>query len=309
MGDSSSGLLWTVGGVLVGILLFWTAAETQRDFRPEDFGLGLNTVTMEERSGGLLISAHQTSKMAELVASFRAVKARGHKSVLWLGASQLHAVNQPHEGDHLAVYYANAAAAARSANLKYLQFSLPNANLLELFGAYLYFRNAGCRPDLLVIAFVYDDLNEEGVRTELAAVLPEISPDFREEVGDGAMYVAELQTQREMDNKQEAASGLHLAVKGTTQERLEEYIQAALVRHWPAYAHRGRLDARIRTELLTDVRPFVLTAFRSAGVPARRLVVDRDVRRRNEAALESLIRLCRGGGVPVPFVQATAPAG
>src|SRR5688572_475037 len=107
-------------GLVVGAVIFGVAATSQKRFRPEDAGLGQNTFSGIAYDGRLRVSAQRVGQVAETIASFTKSK---RPVVLWLGASQLHAINNLKDGDELAVSYAVKSAEKRGANLNYLQMS------------------------------------------------------------------------------------------------------------------------------------------------------------------------------------------
>jgi hypothetical protein len=89
-------------------------------------------------------------------------------TVLWLGNSQLHAINQYHENDQLAseILYKKL----RNIGLDLLTISHPSANLQEHYVIYEHVLQT-LDLDTLVLGIVFDDFREEGVRTDIARVL------------------------------------------------------------------------------------------------------------------------------------------
>ena len=155
-------LVALVVGLALGPVLYSLVAAPLDDFKPEDTALGQDTNSFEAFFDGRRVSSRYPREVPELVESWHELAAEGREVLLWMGASQLHAVNQLGPEDQLAVYYANERARTRGSRTAYLQFSLPNANLHDLLGVYLRFRQQGLIPQRLVLALTYDDLREPG---------------------------------------------------------------------------------------------------------------------------------------------------
>lgn len=168
------------------------------------------------------------------------------KRVVWLGNSQLHAVNQPKPGDTTAPV--KLAAALRPKGVEVLGFSMPNASLVELMAAAA-FLESDRRIDVLVVPLFLDDTREQNVREDLRlAVEP---ADRRAELGQlasGRYALARLQAVASADAPAES-TGVTLQQKSETAvtERLEQCcgletarkaahgqidVQAYLLRNW-----------------------------------------------------------------------------
>ena len=87
-----------------------------------------------------------------------------HKIALWLGNSQLHAVNQQQPNQ------LNAPPIAfkqlDNERIYLMAFSQPNANVQEHFLTYLYL-NQHRKISHLILPVVFDDFREDGIRPEL----------------------------------------------------------------------------------------------------------------------------------------------
>lgn len=114
------------------------------------------------------------------VAAFQAAgqTVRARRSVLWLGNSQLAAVNRIGPGDRGAPAILHDLLAARARYL--VTYAVPNANLPEhiltieaVMPAY--------RPSLVILPVTYDDIREIGVRDDVAALLDQ--PGLRARLG------------------------------------------------------------------------------------------------------------------------------
>ena len=97
------------------------------------------------------------------------------KRLVWLGNSQLHAINQTRAGDVTAPVL--LARRLRPGGVEVQALSFPNASLAELYLAYLLERRAH-RIDVLVVPLFLDDTREGSIRDVLrdVAVDPAIRP-------------------------------------------------------------------------------------------------------------------------------------
>ena len=282
-------------GLVMGILLFMGLAHREAEFRPEDAGLGRNTTATIDSFHDRTISAY-SAQSQPLLESFEALRAQGNRVALWLGASQLHAVNRIQPGDHLAVFHANESARARGSSLGYLQVSAPNANLNELLATYLQFRDQHLVPDVLVLSLTYDDLREPGVREAVVAALPrDLDLDLQHRGGLENLASARAQT---TEGAHRAVNTLD-AMEGTPQQRLERALTVFLEEHWPAYAHRGELASWLQISLLR-----LAYSLRSEATRQRVPPVPEEQKRWTLLALDSLLELAKRDGVQVLVYKA-----
>lgn len=272
-------------GLLSGLFSFVFAALQLANFNPSEFGLGRNTFTKIAYKGNSVISGLPDT-LDSVIRHFHKLRKTKREIALWLGASQLHAINLLTEGDKLAVEYANTEADNKGANLTYLQASTPNASFHDILIMYQLFRQEGIFPDWLIIATVYDDLREKGMQVSLLKQLKKVSDETIELGGKGIKNILDewLLLKREADNPS----------LGRPQEILEKWLVSNLENTLPGYKYRGRLAAQtsifIQTFLLNLRTEFVSrTGFRKTRTPEipKHLII------RNSEALESLIKLAQ----------------
>ena len=124
---------------------------------------GADTTSVMERVDGYKIHCFDSRDAAECLAGARARNAAN--SVLWLGNSQVHAVNQFHAGE------TNAApilfTKLKEKGLDLVTFSQPNANLQEHLVLFEYIQRQ-LPIKLLILPVVFDDMREDGIRKEVA---------------------------------------------------------------------------------------------------------------------------------------------
>ena len=285
---------WPVlGGVVVGVLLFSTLALKQEHFRPGDVGLGRNTVSREGEHLGRQVAFPTVIRrpLERLRSAMSEVRRDGYSPVLWMGNSQLHGVNNYVAGGRIAAEYANDAARDRGSQRFYLQWSAPMASLHDMLAMYLFQRQSGALPDLLVIAVSYDQLRGETLKLRALGSAPQ--PEVLRVGGPG---VAQLGVLLE---SQAAAAAAPSAVErnvttGTPQDRLESVLTDRLRGFWSAYRFRGQLTAAI--ELMARSAIARLTS----DVIMRRVPsVPTHARVWNRRALESIISICAADGVDI----------
>jgi hypothetical protein len=156
--DSSIAL--ALGCLGAGFLLHLLAAGEHVKF--ENIGLGINTSGVFLKHAGDAVHCVYVSTGADCVEATRQADKRA--TVLWLGASQLHGVNAFKDGDKTAPWLVHDAVLKDDAWV--VTFSQPNANFQEhlvIFEELL----TRMKVDALVLAAVFDDMKEVGVRDEI----------------------------------------------------------------------------------------------------------------------------------------------
>lgn len=250
----------------------------QQKISAENYALGDGTTSIREDWEGMPFTAYSAETIAAVVNKHRELlharssHARGY--VLWLGNSQLHAVNQYGSGDHLAPYWLKTAASVPGAHgdLWPLGFSLPNANLQEhvVLGRYV----ASHVPlRALVLKLVFDDLREDGLRAGVSELLEDRAPS-----GTSAVSASEAP-----ENTQESF----------TQTNIEARLDRALERIWTLWSERPAL----RAHLFTDLYQLRNSVFGIKSTTVRKMIKARY--ERNMMALEMLLADYRTRSIPV----------
>jgi hypothetical protein len=284
-------------GIALGLALLTSLAHWQRDFIAGELGLGLQTRSFAAEWEGERVSGDVRDANA-LAARLAALRRDERRSVLWLGASQLHAINRAGPEAKLAVWYAQQRAQQRGSPLAYTQLSLPNAGPLELLAVYQAFRQPRMRPDRLVLAFTYDDLNETRLRADVLALLDRTRAPAGSDGASPLLARARRESQRALEAPA-AAPIARSATSGTPQAWLEQRLVAGLERLWPAYAARDTLrSAGIAAWKL----PLTRLVFRLRGRPVQR--VEPAAESISEAALRELAAQTRSDGVALLVYQA-----
>lgn len=225
-------LLAWVAGAVVGLLVvkaLYAAAQT--DF--EAVTLAKGTTTVRANVGSFPIHCEDDRDWARCVAG---AKARGVRRVaLWLGNSQLHAINQFKPGDVNATPLLHDALLSDGLDL--ITISVPNANLQEHavdFAAVL----EALPLDTLVLPVVFDDMREDGVRAEMHQMLqsPAVQQLFQG-FDVGRQIIAA--------NKPRATESATGAIRETVQEVAERRLTALLDVHSPVWHARAEAQGQI----------------------------------------------------------------
>ena len=262
----------------------------RQQVQTEDLALGAENSRWQEEWNGKVFTAPSVAEMVPIIADFSGLKMSavpGQNVLLWLGNSQLHAINQATKGDHTSPYWLRTLLPAPDHTLA-LGFSLPNANLQEHLALALYVES---RIPIrgVIIPLVFDDLREDGLRDDFA---PIFSAEVRQRmagypVGKEITVLADA-AWRERHPGQEN-SGL----EGFIQKKLEDDLTSGLGMIWPLWQGRPNLRARLMINLY-ELRNFV---FGIKATTVRKMIRPRYAR--NMAALTVLFKYCHENKIPV----------
>ncbi len=302
-----SGEAAVLAGVLVGLVLFVSVATGLHDFDSFETALrmqgmgGRETFVRDQHVNGNRLTE-------ELRHSFQTFTQDDNRLALWVSNSQVHGIAdfRSDRGDNSTCYYANESARKRGARLNYMVMAFGFANMNDFLGTYLRFREAGCLPDSMIVAFTYANLGTVGIRQWVLDDLPPLDSDAVERWGPGIENL--LQARRELKQGGDSKGN---ATAGTPQQRLERYLIGSLEGAWQPYADRNNvshwssLQARYRLEGLVSsvfrlVRGSQLRTIQSGSMPQETVAW-------NEKALDSLFRVTKEDGVPLVFYRIPHP--
>jgi hypothetical protein len=164
-----SGLLAILLGFCLAMLLLslnYLGAKTNFE---DAAAFGAETSIVMASVDGYRIHCSDSRDAGECIAGAKA--RRVERSVLWLGNSQVHAVNQLGAGE------TNAAPILfdrlRGVGLDLVTFSQPNANLQEHLVLFEYLQQQ-LPLRMLILPAVFDDTREEGLRREVARLVGDV---------------------------------------------------------------------------------------------------------------------------------------
>ena len=271
-------------GLVLGVVLLYAALpELSTEKRLEEFALGeKNTVAMGAVDGAL-VHCHDLNDADLCLAAYEET-AYGQPVVLWLGNSQVHAINQYQIGEETAAPELHRRI--QPENRYFLTLSQPNANLQEhyLLLAYLVDR---LPIDTLILPVVFDDMREEGIRTSLVDALRD--PATINTLDDTQVGLTMLANYGDQD----AAGNDMAALTDTVQERSERYLNQALENVWPLWAERPAL----RGEFFLSLYLLRNWALGIDPTSTRKMIPGRYAKNRD--ALKAILDLAKQRGIAI----------
>ncbi len=274
---ASLDLTWLLlGGALAGAFLYLRFSD-----------LATNIDEFPEGTGGYFAryedSPIHCRSIEDAQECLEGLGARGAKNAaLWLGNSQLHAVNQHQRGERHAPDL--LAQRLRERGLDLLTFSQPNGNVLEHLLLFTYLRQR-MPLRVLLLPMVFNAFREGGVRTS-------ITPAFADPQTVTILQEHEIGRQLLADHS-EAASQDFAALKQTVQERSEAALTNWLTEH--SVLWQLRPDARSALYHLTmDLRN---VAFGITPQSKRHMIPG--LYGRNMAAATAILDQARDAGIRV----------
>ena len=202
----------------IGLLLFFIANWFLKDFNPNEFGLGQNTTSHVTRMHGLV----KSGIIGGLDSVFMAIKETRPNSTkvklaVWIGNSQLHAINKYKKGDYLALQYAQEWLDAHDSNLTLFQFSSPHLNVIEEQIYLNSLRAQDIKPDYLILPITFRSFHFIKIREELKKVVG--YKNISNNISDAK--VSDVFSVEESNDKR----GKLLSKKETWQDKSENYLE------------------------------------------------------------------------------------
>lgn len=273
-------LITFVAGASIAWLLMVSLVRARPERKFEEFALGAQTQSRFASVDGFPIHC---MTLADAQPCLDGHAARGGRPVvLWLGNSQLHAINQMKPGDQTAPEILHHLLDQSGVDV--IAFSLPNANYQEMMVLFAYL-STRLPIRQLIVPLVFDDFREFGLRDGVAEGIDE--PDVAK-VLEGSDAGRKLLAEQ----SQQSNGGLS-ALEGTIQERSETFLNDWMEAHWKLWALRKTARGILITRLMT-LRNSV---FEITPQSKRRMIPGRF--RRNLEALASLLEEARGRGIEV----------
>ena len=210
--------------------LFFTAG---KNIDLENLAKGEQNTSRVELHKGIAYTAYTVKDIGALMAN-RVRIDQGCKHLLWLGNSQLHYINQYHDGDHLAPYWMRQSWKVSDC-LEPLGCSLPNANIQEFL---ILSRYAADRIplNLLIVELVFDDLREDSLRGDFSEILTaESIAEIR-----NSSKTAEVILNRFLASYESGGGKNVLA--GTIQQPVERWLNDRISASWKLWAVRPQIE-------------------------------------------------------------------
>jgi len=224
-------LLPVIAGIMVSLLCLSLLPDSnERSF--DDLALGKETTSVFATVGDYPIHCEYPGVGNKCI---EGVRARGaDRLVLWLGNSQVHAINQFKSGDENAPPMLFRKLQKHGVDL--VVFSQPNANLEEHYVLFEYLRRR-MDIDLLILPLVFDDMRETGLRAEILNALDDDFLKVLEQSPVGRRIVSESKGVLAADD----FAGLENTVQDHTERRINEWLEGNVALWKKRPALRGHL--------------------------------------------------------------------
>lgn len=293
-GDRASMRLWMLlASLAVGAgLIAYVFAHRQAG---EDVALGRETTTTKAVWRGQQINAWRIGDYQGVYRpNITFEPPSSGREWLWLGNSQMHSINQMKPGDRLAPEVASGIVGYPTFAL-----TIPNANLQEGL-ATVQWALTKRKPNWIIVPVVYDDLRENDLRSEFAALL---GPEWETRMAKWPVSKGLLEEVRADAHAGEHGGGAtqgptrakeHFWILGiSVQDVVEGRLDRALDRLWPVWRDREQMYVALQTWQYR-ARNWML------GItPQSKRAVLQVPYERNMAAFEELLTVAHGEGIKV----------
>jgi hypothetical protein len=235
--NSYKNSLSTFIGLFMGIyLIYFFSLNKDEIIIAEELALGKNNKKVTNTVGGNVIHCNGPEDLDLCITGYKKI-GENNSVALWLGNSQLHAINEFQTGDETASVKLHRNL--RKIGLHKITISTPNANLQE---HYLMFANSLYKfpVKVLILPMVFDDMREDIIRPSYKEILnDEQSVERIEETVTGKNLIYKY-------NKKKYTINNELKVKKyTPQEQWENLLNKELVKIWPLWSERENLRASL----------------------------------------------------------------
>jgi hypothetical protein len=274
--------LITIGVGLVFSAVLLLLASSGKAINFEDLALGKDNSPVYAEYRGVKIHCTGVDDAEYCLDGAR--KRHLPKLALWLGNSQLHAINQNKPGQENAPPILFRYLTNKGVDL--LTFSQPNASLQEHYVLFEYLRSR-LKPDALIIPLVFDDTRETGIRDSISDALRQ--PDTMAALTATAIGQKILSE----DQKNGSVNKDFAGVDHTLQGRVELAANNWLSDHFKLWVSRPE----VRGMLFNDLYNFRNTVFGITPQTKRRIIKSRY--QDNMTALDAILTSAAGAHIKV----------
>ncbi len=271
-----------IGGVVASVALTLGFVGKKTNF--EDAAtFGAKTSSVEAQVDGFPIHCHDSRDAASCL---EGSKKRGAQStVLWLGNSQVHAVNEWQPGQTNAAPMLFDLLKARQLDL--MTFSQPNANLQEHLVLFENLRRK-LQVKVLLLPVVFDDMREDGLRKTVA--------DFLEDA-DTKNAIAATEVGNKILQANQTAPASERADTAGLAHTIQERVELALNRWLELRSELWAIRPEIRGQIMTNLHLLRNTALGITPSSKRKVIKSRY--QANAAALETILRSASENNIKV----------
>ena len=219
-------ITFIIGIILSFITLYWVSSSTKNNINFNDLALGEETVPYFGTVKNKRVHCMDENDLDLCLDSYFNY-GKKNDVTLWLGNSQLHAINQKQKGQETATVKLHKLATKYKEYL--ISVSQPNANLQEHFLIAAYLINK-LPVKYIILPVVFDDMREDGVRFSLKYLLEDQTTiDLIKDYETGK----KLLTQYKNSNK-------NLNIDENLQDKSESYLNKKLSNVWPLWSERSQ---------------------------------------------------------------------
>ena len=224
-------ITFIIGIILSFISLYWISSSIKTNINFNDLALGEDTTSYFGTVKNKRVHCMDENDLDLCLDSYFN---HGKKKdvTLWLGNSQLHAINQKKKGQETATVKLHKLAIKNS---KYLiSVSQPNANLQEhfLLAAHLIKK---LPVKYIILPIVFDDMREDGIRFSLNYLLEDQTTiDLIKNYETGSKLLSQYKNSNINKNKKE-----------NLQDKSENFLNKKLSNIWPIWSERVQLRGHL----------------------------------------------------------------
>ncbi len=279
--------------------MWWLFSGERQDFAAA--GLGVNTTVHEDllHDGDRRVVCFGLDDLSQCLSALPPSNTR--KRVLWIGWSQLYAINDYHSGERTGP--ALLAKELDPHGIDIIAIAMPNINPREELLVYEYVRRRIALSGLIVPAWL-QGMKQEGIRpTWQPALADPVVRTALASLPSGPAILASMaeEVKSAQEIAQKPAQELTQEPPQTTQQRVERWLMARLDDLMPLWRVRGQAQGRIRLALLDGKEQVLRLRNLLLGTRAKNWVnVIPSARQAiNMQALTDLVGAALHGGLPV----------
>jgi hypothetical protein len=286
-------------GIVIGVLLMGSFSN-QTDFGDAALGNGTVSYFAKDKDGN---SIHYLPK--EDAASFinGIKKYSSFRTVLFLGNSQSHSINQMELGDNTMSGFLFEELLNDS--ILFLSASIPNANLQEHYLLYEFFMQKLRNIDLLILPVFFDDFREDGIRGAYfggfangqfsVSQSGEVSNTVNQFLDENFSFGNDT-TFTENENKPNISEGDFKALNETTQDAVEKELNSVLFEKFNFWRNREEIRGDFFSKLYLGRN----TVFNISTQTTRNMIPARYAR--NFSALKTILGNSEADSIKVLLV-------
>lgn len=269
-------------GIILGFFIVYLILPNKNNLKFEDLALGENNAPYYSKLNGVSIHCTGLNDLEDCVSGYK-VNGVAMDPVIWLGNSQLHAINQYKDNDSTASQELHIKL--KKNNQYLITFSQPNSNLQEHYLLFNHLLNE-LPIKLLILPIVFDDLREDGIRDNLLNAINNQKSQIELKMSQTGKNIIKIFENKISENDLDSSYK-------TFQDRSESFLNKNLEKIWPIWEKRGELRANIFHKIYL----FRNTLFGINPSTIRRIIPDNYDK--NLKALEDIYNLSKKNDIQI----------